>query len=134
MRASERSKGRKVFEYLVDELSTWITEDQLRVSLSPTLLAELEGNYLSTNTKSEVFFKPLQTLVNVDQYPTSQASQSPSSPPNPFALFSSALGRKPEPWKQERKRQHQDTNEEIVERGAQKVDLHVVQVEIPLFL
>jgi hypothetical protein len=40
-------KGWKVFEYLVDvsdEPSTWIPEDQLRISLSPTLLAELKGN------------------------------------------------------------------------------------------
>jgi hypothetical protein len=34
------------FEYLVDELSTWIAGDQLRISLSPTLLAELKGNLL----------------------------------------------------------------------------------------
>ncbi len=44
---SSRRKGRKVFEYLVDAFGlvarTWITEDQLRISLSPTLLAELKG-------------------------------------------------------------------------------------------
>jgi len=44
MRCSRRSKGKKIFEYLVDELSTWITEDQLRISLSPMLFAELKGN------------------------------------------------------------------------------------------
>jgi hypothetical protein len=44
MRCSRRSKGNKIFEYLVDELSTWITEDQLRISLSPMLFAELKGN------------------------------------------------------------------------------------------
>ena len=44
MRCSRRSKGKKIFEYLVDELSTWITEDQPRISLSPMLFAELEGN------------------------------------------------------------------------------------------
>jgi hypothetical protein len=43
MRCSRRSKDRKVFEYLVDELCTWITEDQLRISLSSTLLSELRG-------------------------------------------------------------------------------------------
>jgi hypothetical protein len=43
MRCSRRSKSRKIFEYLVDELSTWVTEDQLRISLSPMLLAELRG-------------------------------------------------------------------------------------------
>jgi hypothetical protein len=41
-------KGRKVFECLVDasglDNSTWITEDQLRISLSPILVAELKGN------------------------------------------------------------------------------------------
>jgi hypothetical protein len=43
-RCSRRSKGKKIFEYLVDELSTWITEDQPRISLSPMLFAELKGN------------------------------------------------------------------------------------------
>jgi hypothetical protein len=44
MRCSRRSKGKKIFEYLVDELSTWVSEDQLRISFSPTLLAKLKGN------------------------------------------------------------------------------------------
>jgi hypothetical protein len=47
MRSSLR-KGRKVFECLVNasslDDSTWITEDQLRISLSPMLVAELKGN------------------------------------------------------------------------------------------
>jgi hypothetical protein len=47
MRSSLR-KGRKVFEYLVDmfglDSRTWTTEDQLRISLSPMLVAELKGN------------------------------------------------------------------------------------------
>ena len=47
MRSSQR-KGRKVFEYLVDmfglDSRTWTTEDQLRISLSPMLVAELKGN------------------------------------------------------------------------------------------
>jgi hypothetical protein len=47
---SSRCKGRKVFEYLVDAFGldngTWITEDQLRISLSPALVAELKGNEL----------------------------------------------------------------------------------------
>jgi hypothetical protein len=46
MRSSQR-KGRKVLEYLVDAFglddSTWITEDQLRISLSPMLVLELKG-------------------------------------------------------------------------------------------
>jgi hypothetical protein len=45
---SSRRKGRKVFEYLVEALDlddrTWITEDQLRISLSPMLVAEPKGN------------------------------------------------------------------------------------------
>jgi len=45
MRCSRRSKGKKIFEYLVDELSTWITEDQLRISLSPMLFAELKAEH-----------------------------------------------------------------------------------------
>jgi hypothetical protein len=44
---SSQYKGRKVFEYLVDAFgldnSTWITEDQLRISLSPILVLELKG-------------------------------------------------------------------------------------------
>lgn len=32
------------FDYLVDKSATWITEDQLRISLSPILVAELKGN------------------------------------------------------------------------------------------
>jgi hypothetical protein len=47
MRSTLR-KGRKVFEYLVDmfglDSRTWTTEDQLRISLSPMLVAELKGN------------------------------------------------------------------------------------------
>ena len=45
---SSLHKGRKVFEYLVDTFSlddrTWITKDQLRISLSPMLVTELKGN------------------------------------------------------------------------------------------
>ena len=32
------------FDYLVDKSATWITEDQLRISLSPMLAAKLKGN------------------------------------------------------------------------------------------
>jgi hypothetical protein len=44
MRYNRCSKGKKIFEYLVDRSRTWITEDQLRISLSPMLVAELKGN------------------------------------------------------------------------------------------
>lgn len=43
MRCNHHSKGRKVFEYLVNEPCTWITKDQLEIFLNPTLLAELRG-------------------------------------------------------------------------------------------
>lgn len=46
MRYSKRSKGKRIFEYLVDEISTWVTEDQLRILLSLTLLAGLKGKLL----------------------------------------------------------------------------------------
>ena len=45
MRVDKRSKGKTTFKYLVDEPRTWITEDQLRISLSPLLADELKGNY-----------------------------------------------------------------------------------------
>lgn len=44
MRCSRHSKGKKIFENLVGEVSTWITEGQLRISLSPMLFDELKGN------------------------------------------------------------------------------------------
>jgi hypothetical protein len=41
-------KGRKLFEYLVDVFDldnhAWITENHLRISLSPMLVAKLKGN------------------------------------------------------------------------------------------
>jgi hypothetical protein len=46
MRYDRCSKGKKIFEYLVNKSRTWIAEDQLRISLSPMLVAELKGKYL----------------------------------------------------------------------------------------
>jgi hypothetical protein len=47
VRSSRVSKdSRKVFQYLVDENPTWITEDQLGISLSSKLLFEFEDKYL----------------------------------------------------------------------------------------
>lgn len=43
-------KTTEIFEYLVDENLTWITEDQLRISLSLKMLSELKGNYMSYYT------------------------------------------------------------------------------------
>jgi hypothetical protein len=53
IRSSRRSKCKKIFEYLVDELSTWITEDQLRISLSPTLLAGLKASSTDPSSPAE---------------------------------------------------------------------------------
>jgi Chromo (CHRromatin Organisation MOdifier) domain len=100
---SSRRKDKKVFEYLVDvfdldKLSTWITEDQLRISLSPTLLAELKGIYLHhehhgieifenrslterisnsvfSRAQSEVYLKHPATSINDEHI--SRTSQSP---------------------------------------------------------
>jgi hypothetical protein len=44
MRYNRCSKGKKIFEYLVNKSRTWIAEDQLRISLSPMLVTELKGN------------------------------------------------------------------------------------------
>jgi hypothetical protein len=63
MRCVPCSKGRKVFEYLVEELSTWITEDQLGISLSPTLLTQLRGKYLG---HQECCFATASVDMNVD--------------------------------------------------------------------
>jgi hypothetical protein len=45
---SSLHKGRKLFEYLVDAFDldnrAWITEDQLRILLSPILVSKLKGN------------------------------------------------------------------------------------------
>lgn len=46
---SSLHKGRNVFEYMVDALGVnnpWIAEDQLRISLSPVLVAKLKGNHM----------------------------------------------------------------------------------------
>jgi hypothetical protein len=46
MRYNKYSKSKKIFEYLVDKSRTWITKDQLRISLSSILVAEPKGNWL----------------------------------------------------------------------------------------
>jgi hypothetical protein len=44
-------EGKKILEYLVDKFRTWITEDQLRISLSPMLVAKripvLQGSFVA---------------------------------------------------------------------------------------
>jgi hypothetical protein len=45
---SSLHRGRRLFDYLFDAFDldnrAWITEDQLRISLSPMLVAKLKGN------------------------------------------------------------------------------------------
>ncbi|KAF4625663.1 hypothetical protein G7Y89_g12505 [Cudoniella acicularis] len=88
--SNQRSKGRKIFEYLVNELSTWTTEDQLSISLSSTLLSKLR--------------------VESPPHPLSQARPSSSAPSAPS---SAAPGGEPESGKRGEKRGHQDTHTEI---------------------
>jgi hypothetical protein len=47
------SKGKKIFEYLVDKSSTWIIEDQLRISLSS--ICSVSRAKLQTASPSSVF-------------------------------------------------------------------------------
>ena len=47
MRYNKYSKSKKIFEYLIDKSRTWITKDQLRISLSSILVAEPKGNWLA---------------------------------------------------------------------------------------
>lgn len=130
MRCSKRSKSKKIFEYLVDELSTWVTKDQLRISLSPMLLAGLKGKLLrhdhphfgkvkqpvtdgtrltasSTSplspAQSEVYPMHPMTPINDEHRYISRTSRSPSSPANP------ALEGEPAT----RKRGHQDMHTKI---------------------
>lgn len=58
MRRGKRSKGKKTFEYLVYELSTWVTEDQLRSSLSPTSIAHIQR--LRSTISPTTFQEPLE--------------------------------------------------------------------------
>jgi hypothetical protein len=102
-------KGRKVFEYLVDAFglndSTWITEDQLRISLSPMLVAELKGSSPRplSEAQREVLLRHSATPISDEHRYASRASRGSSAPADP------ALEGEPA----SRKRGHQDTHTEI---------------------
>ncbi|PVH67637.1 hypothetical protein DL98DRAFT_639498 [Cadophora sp. DSE1049] len=111
IRSSRRSKCKKIFEYLVDEISTWIPEDRLRISLSPTLLAGLKAS--STDplslVESEVHSKHLAILANDEHCHASRTPRShstASTPPGP------ARNGDPDAEKRGGKRAHQDLHAE----------------------
>ncbi|CZR65235.1 uncharacterized protein PAC_15135 [Phialocephala subalpina] len=105
MRYNRCSKGKKTFEYLVDESRTWITEDQLRISLSPMLVAELKASspHPFSQAQSEVHLRHSATPISDEHRHASRASRGCSSPADP------ALGGEPAEWK----RGHQDMHPEI---------------------
>ncbi|KAL2063229.1 hypothetical protein VTL71DRAFT_5033 [Oculimacula yallundae] len=84
MRLDKRSKGKGTFEYLVDEPRTWITEDQLRISLSPILVAELKGSCPRplSEAQPDVLLTHSATLINDEYRHASRASRS-SAPADP---------------------------------------------------
>ncbi|KAF8847684.1 hypothetical protein BDZ45DRAFT_754641 [Acephala macrosclerotiorum] len=104
-------KGRKVFEYLVDmfglDSGTWTTEDQLRISLSPRLVAELKGfsPHPMSQAQREVLLRHSATPISDEHRHTSRASRSSSTPADPV------LGLVGEPAT--RKRGHQDMHTKI---------------------
>lgn len=104
-----RYKGRKVFEYLVDAFglddSTWITEDQLRISLSPILVLELKGSspHPLSEAQRDVLLRHSATPIRDEYGHASRASRSSSASADP------ALEGKPAT----RKRGHQDAHTEI---------------------
>ena len=100
-------RRRTVFEYLIDknglESRIWSTEDQLRISLSSVLVAEIKGNYcpilemrinrlltkdVTASSLSRVIHKALYShpsnLFDNDKHGhASRASGSPSNPADP---------------------------------------------------
>ncbi|KAG4430451.1 hypothetical protein IFR05_014059 [Cadophora sp. M221] len=85
MRLDKRSKGKKTFEYLVDDPRNWITEDQLRISLSPLLVAELKGPCPRplSEAQRDVLLRHSATLINDENRHASRASRS-SAPTDPI--------------------------------------------------
>ncbi|KAH8591194.1 hypothetical protein B0O99DRAFT_690798 [Bisporella sp. PMI_857] len=106
LRRSRRDKSRKVFEYLFDDLSTWVTEDQLSISLSHTLLARLEASSTDSLSRAQSKTHPQHpaALTNDEHCYTSRISRSSFSPPG---LVQSG---DPETEQREGKRGHQDTH------------------------
>ncbi|KAH6701257.1 hypothetical protein BKA61DRAFT_182525 [Leptodontidium sp. MPI-SDFR-AT-0119] len=107
---SSRRKGRRVFEYLADafglDARTWITEDQLRISLNPTLVAELKVSspYPLSQAQREVLLRHSATPISDEHRYASRTSRSSSAPAD------AALGLEDEPAT--RKRGHQDMHTE----------------------
>jgi hypothetical protein len=84
MRSSLR-KGRKVFECLVDmfglDSRTWTTEDQLRISLSPRLVAELKASSLHplSQAQPKVYPRHSATPIRDEHHHASRASRGSSA-------------------------------------------------------
>jgi hypothetical protein len=102
-----RPKGRKVFEHLVNacglsESPTWITEDQLRISLKPMLVTKLKASY--PHPLSEA-----QRDVLLRHSPISDEYHGASRAPRSSALADPALEGKPATLK----RGHQDMHTEL---------------------
>ncbi|KAG9233179.1 hypothetical protein BJ875DRAFT_485394 [Amylocarpus encephaloides] len=108
MRSSLR-KGRKVFEYLVNifglDSRTWTTEDQLRISLNPMLVAELKASspHPLSEAQREVLLRHSATPISDKYHHVSRVSRSSSAPAD------TALEGEPPT----RKRGHQDVRTEI---------------------
>lgn len=105
---SSPCKGNKSFEYLVDasglDASTWITENQLQISLGPMLVAEPQAltapsSYFSSQAQSDVHLRHSAT-PNSDKHCHVSRVSSPADP---------ALGGEPA----SRKRGHQHMYTEI---------------------
>ncbi|TVY13031.1 hypothetical protein LARI1_G009055 [Lachnellula arida] len=112
IRCSRHSKNKKLFEYMVDGLSTWITEDQLRISFSSTLLANLKESLPDpfSQTQYDVNHKRSVSSIN-NEHCHSLVSRSPG----PCVPSSPATSSQPEPEKrgEKRKRKRLDTHTEI---------------------
>lgn len=69
MRIDKRSKGKKTFEYLVNEPRTWISDDQLTISLNPMLVTDLEGSspYPLSETQLDVLSRHSGTPISTSQ-------------------------------------------------------------------
>ncbi|PMD15659.1 hypothetical protein NA56DRAFT_333807 [Hyaloscypha hepaticicola] len=78
------SKGKKIFEYLVDK-SRWITKDKLRISLSPILVIELKVSspHPISQAQREVLLSHSVTPIRDEHGYTSRASRSSSASADP---------------------------------------------------
>lgn len=82
-------KGRRLFDYLVDAFDldnrAWITEDQLRISLSPMLVAKLKlsSPHPLSQIQREVLLRHSATLIRVEHCHASRAPRISSDPADP---------------------------------------------------